>query len=83
MVYTDEALESILQLSTQYIGDRHQPDKAIDVMDEAGAYIQLHSFKELKESGNPINVDSSIVEKVIARIAGIPEKPYQQRKSID
>ena len=72
--YTEEALQAILHLSGQYLGDRHQPDKAIDVLDEAGAYIQLHSFKNLKEGEAPVTVGNDVIEKVIARMAGIPEK---------
>ena len=74
VIYTEEALSSILQLSGQYLGDRHQPDKAIDVLDEAGAYMQLHSFKNLDEGEAPVTLDKNVVEKVIARMAGIPEK---------
>ncbi len=43
--YTDEAIKAAVALSDQYITDRHLPDKAIDVIDEAGAYMKLLDFK--------------------------------------
>ena len=45
VAYSDSALESIVDLSDQYINDRYLPDKAIDVLDEAGAYTQMLSFQ--------------------------------------
>ena len=44
--YTDEALRAAVELSSKYINDRYLPDKAIDVMDEVGAYIRLHAEDE-------------------------------------
>jgi len=52
VLYDDAALESIVDLTDQYLNDRHQPDKAIDVLDEAGAYTQLQSFR--KKFGRPL-----------------------------
>jgi ATP-dependent Clp protease ATP-binding subunit ClpA len=69
--YDDDAIEAALDLSTQYINDRRQPDKAIDVVDESGAWIQL---SEPSESDERRVVDRSIVEKVVAGIARIPER---------
>ncbi len=74
VTYTEEALESILELSTRYLGDRHQPDKAIDVMDEAGAYVQLHTFKTPGDRTETVEIDRRIIEKVVSSMAGIPEK---------
>ncbi len=75
VAYTEDALSSILELSNQYLGDRHQPDKAIDVLDEAGAYIQMRTFKqEQNNEGRPVEIGKDVIEKVIAKIAGIPEK---------
>lgn len=39
--YTDKAIESAVKLSSRYITDRYLPDKAIDVMDEAGSRVHL------------------------------------------
>ncbi|WP_108127024.1 ATP-dependent Clp protease ATP-binding subunit ClpA [Saccharospirillum mangrovi] len=67
--YTDKALKAAAELSARYITDRHLPDKAIDVIDEAGAAQRLlPSSKRKKSIGVPD------VEKVIASIARIPEK---------
>jgi ATP-dependent Clp protease ATP-binding subunit ClpC len=43
--YTDEAIEEAVKLSARYIQDRFLPDKAIDVIDEAGAYVRLNATK--------------------------------------
>ncbi len=45
---TDEALKAAVKLSTRYLNDRYQPDKAIDLIDEAAASVQLHQ----KEKGS-------------------------------
>lgn len=74
VTYTDKALTSILELSMQYLGDRHQPDKAIDVLDEAGAYTQMQSYKTDMSSADPVIIGKETIERVIAKIAGIPEK---------
>ena len=47
--YTDETLGLVVKLSERYITDRHLPDKAIDVMDEAGARVHLSNIKVPKE----------------------------------
>ncbi len=43
--YTTEALDTAVRLSSRYINDRHLPDKAIDLIDEAGALVRLKSLK--------------------------------------
>jgi len=43
--YSDEALESAVRLSAQYVTDRRLPDKAIDVIDESGAFARMEAFK--------------------------------------
>lgn len=48
--YSDEALELAARLSDQYIKDRHLPDKAIDVIDECGAYVRMRTFKLRSEA---------------------------------
>ena len=67
--YTDEALQAAAELSDKYISDRHMPDKAIDVIDEAGAATRL---KPEEERVGEVDVDQ--VESVVARIARIPER---------
>src|SRR5690606_17137464 len=67
--YTDKALQSAAELSARYITDRFLPDKAIDVIDEAGAYQQLQPPAKRKKV---INVAE--IETVVAKIARIPPK---------
>ncbi|MGH1371567.1 MAG: ATP-dependent Clp protease ATP-binding subunit ClpA [Cellvibrionaceae bacterium] len=67
--YTDTALKAAAELSERYIPDRFMPDKAIDVIDEAGAYQQLLTpSKRKKVIGVPD------IEAVVAKIARIPPK---------
>jgi ATP-dependent Clp protease ATP-binding subunit ClpA len=67
--YTDKALRVATDLSARYITDRFLPDKAIDVIDEAGAYQQLQSPSKRKKV-----VGVSDIEAIIAKIARIPPK---------
>ena len=67
--YTDESLKAAAELADRYINDRHMPDKAIDVIDEAGAYQRLRPQNERAEC---IDVDE--VESIVAKIARIPPK---------
>ncbi|MDR0710335.1 MAG: AAA family ATPase, partial [Spirochaetaceae bacterium] len=46
--YNDEAVEGAVRLSAQFITERRLPDKAIDVIDEAGAFARIEAFKRLK-----------------------------------
>ncbi len=65
--YTNEALERAVELSMRYIVDRRLPDKAIDVIDEAGAYVHVQPASKRR---NVIRV--SEIEEVVAKIARIP-----------
>jgi ATP-dependent Clp protease ATP-binding subunit ClpA len=67
--YTDAALESASRLADRYINDRHLPDKAIDVIDEAGAHQRL-----LPAEMRVDTIDVDQVEAVVASIARIPPK---------
>src|SRR5271155_1572569 len=67
--YTDEALELAVELSARYINDRYLPDKAIDVMDEAGVGARLAAA-----DGETGTVDTRDIERVVSRIAKIPER---------
>jgi len=64
--YTDEALVACVELTQRYIADRHFPDKAIDVMDEAGARQQLFGAEDCRV------VDKQDIGRVITSITGIP-----------
>lgn len=69
IVYTNEALEAAAHLSERYISERHLPDKAIDLVDEVGAYQYLRPEAERK---SVIEVED--IEKMVAKIARIPER---------
>ncbi|ANB03122.1 ATP-dependent Clp protease ATP-binding subunit ClpA [Ectothiorhodospira sp. BSL-9] len=67
--YTSKALRAAAELSNRYITDRHLPDKAIDVIDEAGANRRLQPVSQRKKT---ISVQD--VENIVAKIARIPPK---------
>ncbi len=70
VVYTEEALKTAVELSAKYINDRYLPDKAIDVMDEAGAYLRLQE----EESEEKVIITERDIEKIVSSIAKIPEQ---------
>jgi len=67
--YSPKALRLAVELSERYINDRHLPDKAIDVIDEAGANMQLQPASKRKKM-----IGVSDIENIIAKIARIPPK---------
>ncbi len=67
--YTTKALRAAAELAAKYINDRHLPDKAIDVIDEAGASQRMLPASRRKKV---INVGE--IESIVAKIARIPEK---------
>lgn len=73
--YTDQALRVATDLSERYITDRFLPDKAIDVIDEAGAYQQLQPPSKRKKL-----VGKQDVEAVVAKIARIPPKSVNRNE---
>jgi ATP-dependent Clp protease ATP-binding subunit ClpA len=67
--YTDSALKTAAELSAKYVNDKYLPDKAIDVVDEAGALLKLSPAYKRKKVIGPKEV-----EKVVARMAKIPSR---------
>ena len=65
--YDDDALELAVKGSARHITDRYLPDKAIDLMDEAGAWVQMNRKPEDGEA----HVDKALVASVLARIAKV------------
>lgn len=65
--FTDEALAAAVELSQKHIHGKLLPDKAIDVLDEAGAHFRLKY-----ESAEEIRIDSAEIEEVIAKMTGLP-----------
>jgi ATP-dependent Clp protease ATP-binding subunit ClpA len=82
IVYTDQALKAAAELSAKYINDRYLPDKAIDVIDEAGAFIRLSKLENLEEKIKEVvfgqgNAIKSLVTSIKRSRAGLgtPERP--------
>ncbi|VAX14487.1 ATP-dependent Clp protease ATP-binding subunit ClpA [hydrothermal vent metagenome] len=67
--YTRQALRTAAQLSERYINDRHLPDKAIDVIDEAGANQRMQPVSKRKKT-----IGVRDIENIVAKIARIPPK---------
>jgi ATP-dependent Clp protease ATP-binding subunit ClpA len=67
--YTNEAIKSAVELSNRYINDRKLPDKAIDVIDEAGAAQHLLAASKRRKS-----IGAKDIEAIVAKIARIPPK---------
>ncbi len=87
--YSDEALELAVRLSAQYITERRLPDKAIDVIDEAGAWARMNAYKTgtdaipaaAGDGSSPAQTETATldispkeIEVVVAKIARIPER---------
>lgn len=73
VAYTDEALESAIQLSTRYIQDRYLPDKAIDLLDEAGSRknLALQAF-------DPSEVKAKITQAQANKKAALDQEDYEK-----
>ena len=81
--YSEEAVEGAVRLSAQYITEKRLPDKAIDVIDEAGAFARIEAYKE-ETPGEAVTVQEGsveiieiglpLIETVVSKIARIPEK---------
>src|SRR5690606_25806458 len=69
VIYSSESLKAAVDLSVKHIGDRLLPDKAIDVIDEAGARQRL-----LPEDQRAERIGVTAIEQIVARMARIPEK---------
>ena len=69
VTYTDEAFQAAAELSAKYINERFLPDKAIDIIDEAGAAQRI---RLPEKRVNPI--DKNQIETIVAKMARIPEK---------
>ena len=71
--YTDEAIKLAVELSSKYINDRFLPDKAIDIIDEAGSYISMN-----REDSNEKIIDEKIIEEVISKVCHIPKNTVEK-----
>jgi ATP-dependent Clp protease ATP-binding subunit ClpA len=69
VTYADDALVAAAELASRHINDRHLPDKAIDVIDEAGAHCRLQPEAERQKV-----IDVELIQNIVAKIARIPPK---------
>jgi ATP-dependent Clp protease ATP-binding subunit ClpA len=69
VAYADDALEAAVRLAGRHLREHRLPDSAVDVMDEAGAAARLAA-----RAGERTVVDAAAVERVVARMARIPER---------
>ena len=67
--FTDAALVAAVELSARHISGSHLPDKAIDVIDEAGAKVRL-----MKPEDRPDEIRPALIEEIVAKIARIPTR---------
>jgi ATP-dependent Clp protease ATP-binding subunit ClpA len=74
VTYTDEALDASARLAGKHMRDRHLPDKAVDVIDEAGAEVQLMPDRAV--------VEVEDVERTIARMAGVPARSVSASEKV-
>ncbi|MGH8594659.1 MAG: ATP-dependent Clp protease ATP-binding subunit ClpA [Gammaproteobacteria bacterium] len=69
ITYTRQALRAAVELTERHINDRHLPDKAIDIIDEAGARQRLFAPEERKAV-----IDTVDIEEIVAKVARIPPR---------
>lgn len=67
--YSDDVIRAAVELSNKHVTDRKLPDKAIDVIDEVGAYLRLKP-----ESAHGAEVSMEDIELIVSKIARIPQK---------
>ncbi len=71
VTFTPESLKAAAELSAKYLNDRFLPDKAIDVLDEAGAYARMN---RPDKEGRPVAIGVGDIEQVVARMARVPQR---------
>ena len=71
--YSMQSLKTVIDLSSRYLHDRHLPDKAIDILDEAGSAKNLLRSSD-KSRDKVITVDARDIEKVVADMTKVPQK---------
>jgi ATP-dependent Clp protease ATP-binding subunit ClpA len=74
VTFSDEAIELAANLSAKYLHDKHLPDKAIDVLDEAGARVRMFRTEPTTENRQPTTIGEAEIEQVLARMAKIPPR---------
>ncbi len=77
--YPDEVLEAAVKLSKKYIGERQLPDKAVDLLDEAGAEVKLQLISGKRADKNVTKED---IQKVVSSWTGIPITKLTEDESL-
>lgn len=76
--YSDESINSAVTLSKRFLNDRFLPDKAIDLIDETGALLNIS-----RKNSKKITVKQVDIEKTISKISKIPEQTISSQESIN
>ena len=76
--FTDNSIETAVKLSDKFLNDRFLPDKAIDLIDETGALLNIN-----RKNKNKITVKDLDIEKTISKITKIPEKTLSKNESVN
>ncbi len=72
VVYEEGTLEYAVEMSAKYINERFLPDKAVDLMDEAGAYRRLHPLEGERQS-----VGKELIDELLSRICRVPRQAVE------
>ncbi|HVR43707.1 MAG TPA: ATP-dependent Clp protease ATP-binding subunit ClpA [Thermoanaerobaculia bacterium] len=72
--FTDEGLRLAAELAAKHLHDRHLPDSAIDVLDEAGARARMDSPMDGSPQGDPRTIGEGEIELIVARMAKVPPR---------
>jgi len=75
VIYTDEALEACVKLTSRYISDRHHPDKAIDALDEAGSRVHITNIQVPE---NIISLEAKLQEIKAQKVDVVKKQRYEQ-----
>ena len=78
MKYSGESINSAVTLSKRFLNDRFLPDKAIDLIDETGALLNIS-----RKNSKKITVKQIDIEKTISKISKIPEQTISSQESIN
>lgn len=74
--YQNGVIEYMVHMSAKYINERFLPDKAIDLMDEAGAYRKLHPLAQKRQT-----VGKDVVDEILAKICRIPRQTVESSET--
>jgi ATP-dependent Clp protease ATP-binding subunit ClpA len=77
--YSPEAISACVDLSSKYILDRKLPDKAIDIMDESGAYVKIHNEPKSDSIEMPL-VNTKDIELIVAKISKVPISQFENEE---